>query len=81
MYIKDSYIVTVPILLLILMYYKTYLKRWFFILSIQKKNLVNFDTLLVGSLALEFQCWTWNTHIGIPMLDIGIPMLEFQCPM
>ena len=36
--------------------------------------------ILVGSLASEFLGWTWNTNVGIPMLDIGIPTLEFQCP-
>ena len=36
--------------------------------------------ILVGSLASEFLGWTWNTNVGIPMLDIGIPMSEFQCP-
>ena len=35
---------------------------------------------IVGSLASEFQGWSWKTHVGIPMLDIGIPTLEFQCP-
>ena len=30
--------------------------------------------LLVGFLPSEFPDWTWNTHVGIPMLDIGIPM-------
>ena len=39
-----------------------------------------YDFTLVGSLASEFLGWTWNTNVGIPMLDIGIPTLEFQCP-
>ena len=36
--------------------------------------------ILVGSLASEFLGWSWETHVGIPMLDIGIPTSEFQCP-
>ena len=36
--------------------------------------------IVVGSLASEFLGWTWNTNVGIPMLDIGIPTSEFQCP-
>ena len=35
---------------------------------------------VVGSLASEFLRWTWNSYVGIPMLDIGIPTSEFQCP-
>ena len=26
---------------------------------------------LVGSLASGFLGWTWNTHVGIPMLEVG----------
>ena len=32
------------------------------------------NEIIVGSLASEFQGWSWKTHVGIPMLDIGIPM-------
>ena len=35
---------------------------------------------IVGSLASEFLRWSWNSDVGIPMLDIGIPTSEFQCP-
>ena len=43
-------------------------------------SFLTFDYPLVGSLASEFQGWSWNSYVGIPMLDIGIPTLEFQCP-
>ena len=36
---------------------------------------INTFSTIVGSLASEFLGWTWNTHVGIPMLDIEIPHL------
>ena len=40
----------------------------------QSKFIFRLHTV-VGSPASEFLGWTWNTHVGIPMLDIEIPYL------
>ena len=40
----------------------------------QSKFIFRLHTV-VGSPASEFLGWTWNIHVGIPMLDIEIPYL------